>query len=499
MRRRWKLVIGLAALAGISALIMPSTSHRALRELEATRRTLRQQGFKIELKEFNLTTSPEMRSRAALLGSTPRGGLGNQSGSQIIGEVPRLMIPAGSNAALVIWKLEALRRYSKPDLWPELRESLEASRTRLDAALDAALSGPIRFEPIGSQGPNPLMPYLTDVRQLEAAFGVQTMVALHDGQTNAAWTNLLAATCLVTEYSPEPMEIPHMVRFGCATIAFETTWNALQSDCWTGAQLAELQRRWESADFWSSLPETAAYSRANLAAAFEIERLSAPNLNIKFQDTLNDPRYLWFGLRDYQRRVRYQREGTYEDEKELLLYCRDRELELRRAVRCPTWSEMRQLPGVTNVASFRANNSSAVMARMNLQQVSLGAQGQGKGFLGRAAEAEARRRLIITAVAIERYHSRQGSYPDKLQELVPEFIASLPTDFMDGKPLRYRRNESGRFGLYSVGLDCNDDGGKMRMTRGGRNYEVGGGLAFKRGSSLVWPPPATAGEVEVLY
>ena len=67
--------------------------------------------------------------------------------------------------------------------------------------------------------------------------------------------------------------------------------------------------------------------------------------------------------------------------------------------------------------------------------------------------------LVITAIALKRHELRHGKPPATLDALVPEFLPSLPRDFMDGQPLRYRLNHGGSFLLYSVGDDGQDDGG----------------------------------------
>jgi hypothetical protein len=46
---------------------------------------------------------------------------------------------------------QRLKNYRGEALWPELRESLNEGQGRLEAAREAAVAGPIRFEPIGSQ------------------------------------------------------------------------------------------------------------------------------------------------------------------------------------------------------------------------------------------------------------------------------------------------------------------------------------------------------------
>ena len=500
MKLRWKIAFAFVALATIPALLLSLAPNQAERELEATRRSLRQQGFKIDLKEFDLSISPEQSARAAMLGTTTRAALTNRAGpGPVFHDVPRLLTAAGTNAALVVWRIEKLKSYRSDDLWPELRETLKTNRARLDAARQAALSGPIRFQPIGSPSPNSLLPYLADLKGLVSTFGLETVLALHDGDKEAAWTNQLASTCLVTAYTPEPIDISHLVRFACAGIAYGTIWNALQAGDWTDAQLAELQRRWESVDFWIGLPETAAYSRANMAGTCQLERQQSLSPGMTLREALESPRYAWSGLRDRWRRVGYRQQGTYEDERDLLLYYRDRELELRRALQCPTWSEMRQLPGVTNLVPFRSKHASSMQAMMNMRQMSLSWQGEGQGLLGRAAEAETGRRIIVTALALERYRGRHGSFPKELQDLVPELMKTPPVDFMDGKPLRYRLTEDHHFVLHSVGLDCVDNGGQMRRTKASEGPFETHAVSWSRSETdLVWPRPASTAEAELL-
>jgi hypothetical protein len=72
---------------------------------------------------------------------------------------------------------------------------------------------------------------------------------------------------------------------------------------------------------------------------------------------------------------------------------------------------------------------------------------------------------------------------------------------MDGKPLRYFPTEDGHFCLYSVGLDCADDGGKMPSALNLRNaalQRVRGGNVSPRGD-LVWPAPASAEAARAYY
>jgi hypothetical protein len=76
-----------------------------------------------------------------------------------------------------------------------------------------------------------------------------------------------------------------------------------------------------------------------------------------------------------------------------------------------------------------------------------------------ALDGDATRGLVRLAVAATLYKAKHGKHPEKLAELVPEFIAEVPPDPYDGRPLRPRRGKDGLV-LYSAGRDRDDDGGR---------------------------------------
>jgi hypothetical protein len=508
MKAGGKFKVVLAA-AGVSAAVFLLRSGGVeQRALEETRRALRQQGFKTDLGEFNFSTSEELRARAApltnlslVLRPDPLEDLNLVRGAN--SAHVNLMTPAGANSARVIWLQE--QAYSGKDPWPTLRETLNQGRVKVDAACAAVLSGPIRFDVNASAGNSMLLRHLSTFKLLARTLSERAVLGLYDRNKDGAWTNLLASTRLVTSWEPEPAEVSHLFRYACVIFAFGATWQAVQADGWADDRLATLQQEWESVDFFRGLPETAAFTRACMVAECQSERQQPlRGLVPTLKQALGPPPDVWSALTDYWRQLRYHQHGTYEDEKHLLVHYRNREQELRRAMKSSSWSEMRQLPGVTNLVRFQSKHPSRLQCVINLKQLSLASQiyaegGQGEGLLGRAAVAEARRRLIVTAIALERYGRRHGSYPDTLEGLVPELLKNLPIDFMDGKPLRYRRTDDGHFVLYSVGLDCVDNGGKRpREAPGGSPsfYPLPVRLSNPNGTDLVWPRPATTADIE---
>jgi hypothetical protein len=514
MKLRWKIVGGFILLVTIALILFGSTTSTQQKAAEETRRQLRLQGFKTDLSDFDFSITPELRARAtALTNADLRSNLRRQTVLQ--DGALDLLAMVGPDSAEIVWSKKVLPGLDGEDLWPGLQETFTQQRDVLDAACAAALSGPIRFELTASNGVAMLLRHVPALRGLEQTLGARAVLELRANERDAAWTNLLAATRIVTAYEPEPSEISQLVRFMCATHAYEAAWQLLNAGGWPDERLADLQREWEGVDFFKGLPETAAFSRASMVAACELERRQPVFQGMTLKQLIRSPRYALPLLAANWRQVRYHSRGIYEDEKNLLLYYRDRELELRHAIQAKTWTEMRSLAGATNISPFPSKGPNRMLAFLNQRRMMLAMQGGSQGLLGRASEAESRRRLLLTAIALERFHNWHNVYPSALAELSLELLKNPPLDFMDGQPLRYRQTSDSHYVLYSVGLDCVDNGGKVEQPQaedgpfpGGMaamrrraasvrlRYGPGGLFETEKNSDILWPRPASAAEVQ---
>ncbi|MCP4259630.1 MAG: hypothetical protein GY774_19285 [Planctomycetes bacterium] len=87
---------------------------------------------------------------------------------------------------------------------------------------------------------------------------------------------------------------------------------------------------------------------------------------------------------------------------------------------------------------------------------------------GRIMQIETRHlahlRATHTALAVERYRLTKGRLPQSLDNLVPTYLETIPTDPFDGKNLKYRTLETG-FVVYSVGEDLTDEGGAEKDSK----------------------------------
>jgi hypothetical protein len=73
--------------------------------------------------------------------------------------------------------------------------------------------------------------------------------------------------------------------------------------------------------------------------------------------------------------------------------------------------------------------------------------------------AEQTERILQVAFGLAAYQRDHGKYPDKLDALVPDYLAKVPTDLFSGQAMIYRTTDAGYL-LYSVGVNGKDDGGR---------------------------------------
>ncbi|MCE7974100.1 MAG: hypothetical protein DYG92_07205 [Leptolyngbya sp. PLA1] len=98
-----------------------------------------------------------------------------------------------------------------------------------------------------------------------------------------------------------------------------------------------------------------------------------------------------------------------------------------------------------------------------------GDEGPMVGAFGSRDMIEARRAAVLVRLALELHKRETGRWPASLDELVPRYLPSVPSDPFDGKPLRYSPGVGGMSPVvYSVGVDGVDDGGVPPATEGGR-------------------------------
>ena len=195
MNLRWKIGVGFVVAAIAGSFWIFHSNHGVQREVQETREELRREGFRVDLSEFNLTNSPELRRRALVLlkaGQPGRFGFGFRGGF--------FQLPAvGSNAAVVVWKREDSSAGSAAELLTSLDEGLKEDQADLDEALLAVMAGPIRIGLGGGERSG--MRRMADalpLRGLCSALAARCLLDLRDGNLGGGWSNLIGAVRLAT-------------------------------------------------------------------------------------------------------------------------------------------------------------------------------------------------------------------------------------------------------------------------------------------------------------
>lgn len=480
----WIILGSVLVVSVLSALIQSRRGKNLQQEVADLRRELRAQGFKTEFADFNVTNDPATQARAAALRVFENELKLNADNDQLD------FLPRGSDhSASVVWKQDALTLESSILDWPYLHGLLDTNRELLDVACAAAMSGPIRFDVNFRETGNHFGPAELALRNLSLSVSDRVILELHDGDPNAAWSDLLAATRFATAWEPGMSRLSHLIHSRLVEVAFDDSWQALQYTPWPDEKLSVLQQEWASANFFTNIPEGIAMT--GLFNVNHCQRLSQRQAFHGFSpagfasEAIRQPASAFSELKAQVNTLRYRSASALNDEKNLLLYFHDRELEARHALQSSNWAEMRAQSGITNAMEFISISHELTESMRSYQQ-------DGYVMLAFAARAEAQRRIVVTAIALERYRGKHGAYPATLPALTPEFLKTVPLDFMDGQPLRYRLTDDEHFVLYSVGLDCVDDGGKQALPGAPRMpRDSKGNFLTPMNVDIVWPRPAT--------
>ena len=498
-----KLVIIAAAIFAlitvVSLLLIPAPGAHGPETVQHVRQILRDQGFKTDFSDFNFSTPDEMRQREAALSAA-----GLAIASPMPENIPELRELADGNHIFVAWRADLVKKRRLADSqeicqWNDVTAELESRAMPLDTTTETILSGPIGFNLVGTNL-NSRLPYAQNLHTEDWLFASRCLLALRRGDLDTAWTNLLVETRLVCARQPAPNFISQFLHFEMVNTAFETFWQTFQTNGWSDAQLAQLQREWELPEFFTNLPTEIALERTTILCDLENERLRPhedPDTARWARDIFRHPSQGWSNLKEHWRYLTYLQRGIFVDETNQLLATARHESEVKKAVQAATWAQMCTLPGVTNVfyvasALYPQYSTVEFITQQNARFKQIGF-----GLIGRAAEAETRRRILIVAIALERYHLRHHAYPDSLSVLQPEFLTKIPVDFMDGQPLRYHLTTDGRFTIYSVGLDCVDNHGVIT------DGDVSAPPNAKTGNTfdldIVWPLAAPDADANVAH
>lgn len=375
-------------------------------------------------------------------------------------------------------------RYGAAARVPAIRSDAPFAPASLREAADDVLAALARFEPemreieeaAGrphsrfplhfDEGFEMLLPHIAFLKGLSLRFATRATARLVQGETEAAFADVLTALRLARTLEEEPLLISFLVQVAQAAIATRAAWQGLVDGQWTEPQLTALQAAFARQDFRAHLHRAMQGERAGVNVTFEIvlRRPEAVREALEGSTAGEDmpPVFLWtsatFVPRGLLRRNQIAINRAHGH--------------LVSALRAPDWPQGVAGRDLDDFEWFRAVGLEPVTPRSVMAWMLLPAVNKADA---KAARATVVARLAGTACALERHRLRTGAYPAALAELVPALLPEVPRDPMDGQALRYRRRDDGHFDLWSVGLNGRDDGGVAPLEGEGGDW--------------VWPPP----------
>ncbi|HJT32636.1 MAG TPA: hypothetical protein VJ783_11390 [Pirellulales bacterium] len=314
--------------------------------------------------------------------------------------------------------------------WPQLdaaEQLLARYRGSLEEMHQAAREGgQARFPTRFADGIQMLLPHAQQLRIGARLLALESVVAAHRGQPDAAVDSIVAMFAVARSLEQEPVLISQLVRMALGGMARQRIQWLLSAATLDDGQLARLDAELAASDYQKPLRQGLLGERVIGIVGFEnpetlggeavIGRLTGSSDQAMYLERMNE-----------------------------MIAAADKSGPERKAAIELAEMRLRQLAGTTSA------RLKYPLTLLLLPALSAAADA--------ATRNEAERDATRVAVAFERFRLREGRLPEKLDELVPDFLGSVPSDPYGGGPLHYRADET-EYLVYSVGPNGIDDGGQ---------------------------------------
>jgi hypothetical protein len=377
---------------------------------------------------------------------------------------------AGEYEPLYMQQLfEAIKRPWSKKEFPILAGWLAINERPL-ALLIAASKRPRRYDPLISGDGSVitiLLPVVDRYREAARALTARATLRLDGGKVDDAWEDLLACRRLARLAGQGPTLIDALVAIAVDGVASAGDTGFLQIARLTPAQIAKMR-----ADVDKLPPMPKMVDKVNVAERFMyldcvgvVARQGFGSLTKLAGDSESDSTFkslidsmataaidwdqvLRMGNSWYNRMVDAFGKPTRSERQAAFLKFDE---DLRKlAVSAKDWKSLglSMLGGLRYAISERVGG---IFVCLLLPGISNVANAEDRG----AMQFE----LIRLGFALAAYRADHGSYPAKLADLVPKYVAEVPKDIFSASDLHYRAEGAGYL-LYSVGVNGKDDGGR---------------------------------------
>jgi len=287
-----------------------------------------------------------------------------------------------------------------------------------------------------SLGLGTLAPPLQDLKQSVKLLNLEAITHAEKNESMSATRSLISGLGIANSLSEEPLIVSQLVRISCQAMTVSILERVINRTDLTDEQLIELGRDFTNAQNLSGISRAFVGERCQILHVFRgPESLQSLAIGSSGQDN-NIPvpilqAYKALGLADMDA-------VDYLDMMDGYI----KAFQLPQHLRQEAFNAAELKP--ESISKFRILLRTLMPALRRIITIDL------RNIAGlQTAQA---------AIAIQRYRLAMGGLPEKLKELVPDYLESIPTDPFDGEELRYKKLETG-FVIYSIGEDLSDDNG----------------------------------------
>jgi len=283
-----------------------------------------------------------------------------------------------------------------------------------------------------------LAPYLSDMRNIVRLLELEAILHAEEGDGAAATLSAVSGFGIARSLAREPLTISQMIRSGCQNSAISAVEHTVNRIELTDEQMLELIESVRESERISDMSRAFVGERCVGISFFGNPETLDPGLgggSIPFQPIIG--LYKAIGMADSDMVIYLDLMEGYMNSTQLPLHERQRAVD---AVSAKLQS--------TSKAHVLLHVMTPALSRVTTLEL----------------RAIAHLRTADAALAVKRYRLAAGKLPDKLADLAPKYLQSVPKDPFDGNELRYKKLEPG-FVVYSIGEDLSDDGGKEKPPR----------------------------------
>ena len=291
-----------------------------------------------------------------------------------------------------------------------------------------------------------LVPDLGEIRNAVRLLGLDAILHAENGDGRSATRSAISAFGIARSLAREPVTISQLARAGCQSSAISAVEQVINRAELSDEQLIEIIESVRESEHISDISCAFVGERCMGISFFRVPESAGP-------DVMGGSGPIFRYVLAFYKAV-----GLADADAVIYLDLMDGYL---KAAQLP----MHERLEAVNAVDTRLRSTSRVHVMLHSIMPAL------SRITTIETRAVARLRSARVALAIQRYRLAAGAPPDKLADLVPAYLETVPKDPFDGNELRYRELDAGGFVVYSIGEDLSDDGGKEQQRRKTRGEE----------------------------